>query len=111
MSEMLRILGCAFAAADLLFEASPDGKVAMALGAGQRVRGKPEAALVGEDWLGWIAPADRGMVRAMSNALKPGERRGWFSRMFRRGKGEIATTASGDETVAEPDVAYPKAAE
>jgi EAL domain-containing protein (putative c-di-GMP-specific phosphodiesterase class I) len=73
---MLRILGCAFAAADLLFEASPDGKVAMALGAGQRVRGKPEAALVGEDWLGWIAPADRGMVRAMSCALKPGERRG-----------------------------------
>jgi multidrug efflux pump len=35
----------------------------------------------------------------------------FFRRVFRRGKGSIATTESADAPAAEPDVAYPKAAE
>ncbi|MEO5759363.1 MAG: efflux RND transporter permease subunit [Mesorhizobium sp.] len=44
--------------------------------------------------------------------VKPGARRGWFSRLFRRGKGEATSTAaSGPDLGVEPAVAFPKAAE
>jgi multidrug efflux pump len=41
---------------------------------------------------------------------KPGER-SWLGRLLRRGKGEISTSGTDEEPAAEPDVAYPKAAE
>jgi multidrug efflux pump len=44
--------------------------------------------------------------------VKPGARRGWFSRLFRRGKGEISSTSTPEPDVAaEPAIAFPKAAE
>ncbi|QPC90445.1 efflux RND transporter permease subunit [Mesorhizobium sp. INR15] len=44
--------------------------------------------------------------------VKPGARRGWFSRLFRRGKGEATSTAApGQDLGVEPAVAFPKAAE
>ncbi|RWD80083.1 MAG: efflux RND transporter permease subunit [Mesorhizobium sp.] len=43
--------------------------------------------------------------------VKPGARRGWFSRLFRLGKGKVVTDEPGKEANAEPEVAFPKAAE
>jgi len=44
--------------------------------------------------------------------VKPGARRGWFSRLLRRGKGEISSpAASGQDAGGEPAIAFPKAAE
>ncbi|TIW85036.1 MAG: efflux RND transporter permease subunit, partial [Mesorhizobium sp.] len=43
--------------------------------------------------------------------VKPGQRRGWFGRLFRSGKGEVTTGAPAGETGTEPAVAFPKAAE
>jgi multidrug efflux pump len=41
--------------------------------------------------------------------VRPGARRGLFSRLFRRGKGEISSDAPTID--AEPAIAFPKAAE
>ncbi|RUW50241.1 hypothetical protein, partial [Mesorhizobium sp. M8A.F.Ca.ET.021.01.1.1] len=41
--------------------------------------------------------------------IKPGERRGWFGRLFRRGKGEISSDTPAADDV--PAIAFPKAAE
>ncbi|TIR98906.1 MAG: efflux RND transporter permease subunit, partial [Mesorhizobium sp.] len=43
--------------------------------------------------------------------VKPGARRGWFGRLFRRGKGELSTGEPVAQANAEPAVAFPKAAE
>jgi multidrug efflux pump len=42
---------------------------------------------------------------------KPGARQSWFGRLFRRGKGKISTDEPIETPAAEPEVAYPKAAE
>jgi len=43
--------------------------------------------------------------------VKPGARRGLFSRLFRRGKGEISSDTPTADAGAEPAIAFPKAAE
>jgi multidrug efflux pump len=43
--------------------------------------------------------------------VKPGARRGLFSRLFRRGKGEISSDVPTVDAGAEPAIAFPKAAE
>ena len=43
--------------------------------------------------------------------VKPGERRGWFGRLFRSGKGKVTTDEPASKSGAGPAEAFPKAAE
>ena len=71
-----RLLGFAFANADLLIEIAPDGVIAFALGASQTLSGATEAKLVGRPWRDFIDPRDRPMVEALFDALDEGARAG-----------------------------------
>lgn len=70
-----RLLGLAFASADLLIEIR-DGKIDMALGAAQRILGQSEAALTGKVWRDLFAPADRPLIDAILACADDGARRG-----------------------------------
>ncbi|MFZ5669238.1 MAG: EAL domain-containing protein [Pseudomonadota bacterium] len=70
-----RLLGLAFANADLLLELSPEGAVAFALGAGQATLGADETALLGRAWRDLVVKADRDMVEAYLDGLPEGGRR------------------------------------
>lgn len=74
-----RLLSFAFASADLFVEVVADGTMGFALGAGQKVCGRPEAGLDGLHWREIIAPRDQTMVEALLASLGPAERRGPFS--------------------------------
>jgi EAL domain-containing protein (putative c-di-GMP-specific phosphodiesterase class I) len=71
-----RLLGFAFASADLLIEISPDGKIAFAIGASEALSGSAETALVGRAWRDFIDPRDRAMMAALLSGLKDGGRGG-----------------------------------
>lgn len=71
-----RLLGFAFASADLLIEISPDGKIAFAIGASEALSGSAETALVGRAWRDFIDPRDRMMMEALLSGLKDGGRGG-----------------------------------
>lgn len=71
-----RLLGFAFASADLLIEISPDGKIAFAIGASEALSGSAETALVGRAWRDFIDPRDRSMMEALLTGLKDGGRGG-----------------------------------
>lgn len=71
-----RLLGFAFASADLLIEISPDGKIAFAIGASEALSGSAETALVGRAWRDFIDPRDRMMMEALLGGLKDGGRGG-----------------------------------
>ncbi|TIV92767.1 MAG: hypothetical protein E5V74_26210, partial [Mesorhizobium sp.] len=43
--------------------------------------------------------------------VKPGQRRNWFGRLFRGGKGKVSTDQPPVETDLDPSEAFPKAAE
>ena len=76
----VRLLGFAFASADLLFEIDGSGRIAAALGAAVKVAGRSEAALVGSDWLALFDPADRAVAEALLDGLNGGTlRRGPLS--------------------------------
>ncbi|MEO6338812.1 MAG: EAL domain-containing protein [Caulobacteraceae bacterium] len=75
-TQTLRLLGCAFAAADLLFEIDQTHVVQFAAGASGRITGRGDANAKGEDWRAWIALEDRDMAEALASNLAPGERRG-----------------------------------
>lgn len=70
-----RLLGLAFASADLLLEVE-DGRVTLALGAAQRIMGQNEGALTGRPWSDLFAAADRPLMAAVTQALDDGFRRG-----------------------------------
>ena len=70
-----RLLGFAFAGADLLVETAPDGEITFALGAAQSVLGSDHGDLVGRDWRTLIDPEDRALVEAMFVAVEDGVRR------------------------------------
>ena len=74
--ESHRLLGFAFASADLLLEITSEGKIAFALGASEAVSGRLEAALVGKSWRLFVDPADHPMVEAMFTGLETGQRSG-----------------------------------
>jgi EAL domain-containing protein (putative c-di-GMP-specific phosphodiesterase class I) len=74
--DPIRILGLAFAAADMLFEIDERGAVSLAVGASQRLCGRAEASLVGASWLELIAETDREFARALVCGAADGERRG-----------------------------------
>ena len=70
-TQTLRLLGCAFAAADLLFEIDQAHVVQFAAGASGRITGRGDANVKGEDWRAWIAPEDRDMAEALASNLAP----------------------------------------
>ena len=70
-----RLLGLAFASADLLVEIG-EGKICMALGAAQRIVGQSEAALTGKIWRDLFAPCDQPLMDAIYACADDGARRG-----------------------------------
>jgi len=70
-----RLLGLAFASADLLLELEGD-RVSLALGAAQKIMGKPETSLIGRVWRDLFTAADRPLMDAALYALDEGQRRG-----------------------------------
>lgn len=71
-----RLLGFAFASADLLIEIAPDGKIAFAIGASEALSGSAETALVGRAWRDFIDGRDRAMMAALLEGLNEGGRGG-----------------------------------
>lgn len=71
-----RLLGFAFASADLLLEMAPDGRIALAIGASEALSGSAETDLVGRAWRDFIDPRDRMMVAALLSGLRDGGRGG-----------------------------------
>ncbi len=70
-----RLLGFAFASADLLVEIR-DGKIDMALGAAQRILGLNETALAGKVWRDLFIPTDQAVMDAIIACADDGARRG-----------------------------------
>ena len=75
-ADSFRFLGLAFATADLLFEIDGQGLVRFAAGAGNRIAGHADEALIGRSWLELFAPGDRDLAEALIAGLADGERRG-----------------------------------
>ncbi|MFN3523224.1 MAG: EAL domain-containing protein [Phenylobacterium sp.] len=71
-----RLLGFAFASADLLIEIAPSGAIAFAIGASEALSGSPETKLVGRAWTDFIDADDRTMVEALLTGLGDGQRAG-----------------------------------
>jgi EAL domain-containing protein (putative c-di-GMP-specific phosphodiesterase class I) len=86
-----RLLGLAFAAADLLIELEPDGRIVFALGATHSVLGPDAPALIGADWRSLVHEDDRPVVEAMLAAVEDGARRG-FSPVRLAGSGDRAVS-------------------
>lgn len=71
-----RLLGFAFASADLLMEVTEDGDICFAIGASEALSGSPETALVDQPWKDFVAPLDRPMIQALFDGLEEGRRVG-----------------------------------
>jgi EAL domain-containing protein (putative c-di-GMP-specific phosphodiesterase class I) len=71
-----RLLGLAFASADLLIEVSSKGRVALVLGASEAISGLVGDSLIGKPWQSFVSAGDRPMVEALFEGLLPGERGG-----------------------------------
>lgn len=70
-----RLLGLAFASADLLLEVE-NGRVSLALGAAQRIMGQDERTLMGRAWRDLFTAADRPLIDAATSATDDGQRHG-----------------------------------
>jgi EAL domain-containing protein (putative c-di-GMP-specific phosphodiesterase class I) len=71
-----RLLGFAFASADLLLEITSEGKIAVALGASEAISGKLEQALLGKPWRLFVDAGDHPMLEALFEGLELGQRGG-----------------------------------
>jgi EAL domain-containing protein (putative c-di-GMP-specific phosphodiesterase class I) len=71
-----RLLGFAFASADLLIEVAPSGVIAFAMGASTALSGAEETALVGRPWRDFVHADDLEMVEALFDGLETGLRAG-----------------------------------
>ncbi len=69
-----RLLGFAFASADLLIEIGPDGEIAFALGASEALSGAAETEIAGRAWRDFIDPSDQRMLAMLIDGLEPGRR-------------------------------------
>lgn len=76
MSDPHRLLGLAFAAADLLIEIERDESVGLAVGGVRALLGRDERALRGKSWRDLVAAPDQAMVAALQADLEDGQRRG-----------------------------------
>ncbi|MDP2260914.1 MAG: EAL domain-containing protein [Caulobacter sp.] len=72
-----RLLGLAFASADLLVEIGADERVSLMLGAGQSVLGAGVGDPVGKDWRALIHDDDQALVEAMIICVADGVRRAY----------------------------------
>ncbi|MBO9557716.1 MAG: EAL domain-containing protein [Caulobacter sp.] len=70
-----RLLGLAFASADLLLEVE-NGRVSLALGAAQRIMGQDERTLMGRAWRDLFTVTDRPLIDAATIATDDGQRHG-----------------------------------
>jgi EAL domain-containing protein (putative c-di-GMP-specific phosphodiesterase class I) len=75
-TQALRLMGLAFAGADLVFEVDADGIVTFVLGATERLTGRSDTALVGRSWLQIVCPDDADLLVALLSGIQPGERQG-----------------------------------
>src|SRR5690606_15107588 len=73
MSSRTRLLGLAFAAADVLFEVA-DGRVVFAMGGGVAADADPASHWPGQPLESLVAPSDRPALRSALAALRPGGR-------------------------------------
>lgn len=71
-----RLLGLAFASADLLIEVSSAGVIELVLGASETLAGAVGEALTGRPWQTFVGAGDRPMVEALLDGLQVGERAG-----------------------------------
>ncbi|HVM99062.1 MAG TPA: EAL domain-containing protein [Caulobacteraceae bacterium] len=71
-----RLLGFAFAIADLLVEVAPSGKIVFAVGAAGVLAGEGERQLMGRDFAECIDPEDRDLIWALMASAEGGARRG-----------------------------------
>src|SRR6202012_123321 len=67
-----RLLGFAFASADLLIEIGPAGEIAFALGASEALAGSAETEISGRPWRDFIDASDQRMLAMLFYALPPG---------------------------------------
>lgn len=72
-----RLLGFAFAGADLLLEIDPGGQITFAIGATQAVLGPARGDLTGLDWRTLVHADDQPLVEAMFLLVEDGVRRGF----------------------------------
>jgi EAL domain-containing protein (putative c-di-GMP-specific phosphodiesterase class I) len=72
----LRILGLAFASADLLFEIDERGVITFAVGATSKVTGVGKVTLPKSSWRVLIEPSDQGRFQAMIDSLEATGRKG-----------------------------------
>ncbi len=72
----LRLAGLAFAAADLMFEIDAEGGITFALGAGEQITGRTDAALIGTQWRDLFSSSEHELLDLLLKGLKPGERQG-----------------------------------
>lgn len=73
---MLRLLGLAFAGADLVFEVDAHGRIGFALGAAERLTGRAEKDLVGLSWTDILAADETELLNALQLGVVEGERQG-----------------------------------
>ena len=71
-----RLLGFAFATADLFIEVSREGRIAYAMGACEALSGAQIDSLIGRPWRDFVDPADGPMVAALFEGLETGLRSG-----------------------------------
>lgn len=71
-----RFLAFGFAAADLLVEVAPTGRVSFALGAGEAVLGRSDRSMRDQPWQSLFTPEDQAMVEALFGGLSDGARAG-----------------------------------
>lgn len=76
VSDPHRLLGLAFAAADLLIEIEADERIGLAVGGVRALLGGDERSLRGRAWRDLIASQDQAMVAALHQDLEDGQRRG-----------------------------------
>jgi EAL domain-containing protein (putative c-di-GMP-specific phosphodiesterase class I) len=88
-----RLLGFAFASADLLLEIAASGKIALAVGAGEALSGSSETALIGRAWRDFIEPVDAPMIEALFEGLETGQRAGPVTVRLRGGSRAAAFSA------------------
>jgi EAL domain-containing protein (putative c-di-GMP-specific phosphodiesterase class I) len=71
-----RLLGFAFASADLLMEIGAGEKIAFAVGAAATLAGDQEGSLIGRHWRDFVDPRDQDVIEALFAGVDGGARHG-----------------------------------
>jgi EAL domain-containing protein (putative c-di-GMP-specific phosphodiesterase class I) len=89
-----RLLGFAFANADLLFEVGPDEAITFAVGAAQALAGGAERSLMGRSWREFVDPGDQSLIEALFASADAGGRQGPVTARLARPQAQGATAFS-----------------